>query len=226
MVAWHNLAPGSECDHDEWHSREHLFERVAIPGFFRGRRCRALNAKEEYFLMYEVDTLATLTSSAYLDRLNNPTPWSQQIIPTIRDMTRTLCRVEASQSGGVGTALLTVRLSALAAHRVNLIRWLIDSLLPNLHAQRGVTGAHLLLGDAAASAAPTDEMRLRGSEDRCADLVLLVEAYQPMVLESLASESLAAQHFVKHGAEDTCQIGLYRMAHLVTAGDLEQTLSS
>ena len=71
MVAWHNLAPGSECDHDEWHSREHLFERVAIPGFFRGRRCRALNAKEEYFLMYEVDTLATLTSSARLGSLSS-----------------------------------------------------------------------------------------------------------------------------------------------------------
>lgn len=226
MVAWHNLASGTADDHDDWHSREHLFERIAIPGFLRGRRHRALEATEDYFLMYEVEELATLTSPAYLERLNAPTPWSQRVIPTIRDMTRTLCRVEASHGGGVGSHLLTVRLSALPTHRADLLCWLKDLLLPSVNAHPGVTGTHLLLGDSAASAAPTDEQRLRGGGDRCADMVLVIEAYQPAALESLAIEPLSAHHFIEQGAENTLQVGLYQLAHLVMPNDVSSIPSS
>ena len=49
MVSWHDLDSGTEVDHDDWHSHEHLFERVGLPGFKRGRRCRSNGeAAEEY----------------------------------------------------------------------------------------------------------------------------------------------------------------------------------
>ncbi|HAY80260.1 MAG TPA: hypothetical protein DCY79_10685 [Planctomycetaceae bacterium] len=226
MVAWHNLAPGKESDHDEWHAREHLFERVAIPGFRRGRRCRSTHGNEAYFLMYEVDSLATLTSSAYRERLNDPTSWSQQIIPTICDMTRTLCRIEASQSRGLGTHLLTIRLTANPDQREHLVGWLTNLVLAELHTHTGITGAHLLRGDAEASGEPTDEMRLRGGGDRCADLILLVEAYQSAVLESLTGGPLATPQLLEHGANNTCQVGLYRVAQIVSEADLDQNSSA
>jgi hypothetical protein len=35
FVAWHDIAAGREADYHVWHSREHMLERVAIPGFLR-----------------------------------------------------------------------------------------------------------------------------------------------------------------------------------------------
>lgn len=220
MVAWHDLAPGSEAEHDDWHSREHLFERVAISGFRRGRRCRAMLAKEEYFLMYEVDDLSVLTSPEYLARLNDPTEWSRRIIPSISNMTRTLCRVLASVGGSVGTAILTVRLAAKVATREHLVEWIADRQVPQISGRRGIVGAHLFEGDDSASGVKTDEMHLRGGGDRTADLVLLVEGYHPDALRSLLDEQLSVPSLVEHGAEPERHVGLYRVAHIVTEADL------
>jgi len=220
MVAWHDLTPGSEAEHDDWHSREHLAERVAISGFRRGRRCRAMLAEEEYFLMYEVDDLSALTSPEYLARLNDPTEWSRRIIPNISNMTRTLCRVLASVGGGAGTAILTVRLAAKAATREDLVRWLVDRQVPETSGWRGIVGAHLLEGDDSVSGIKTDEMHLRGGGDRIADLVLLVEGYNPDALSFLLDDQLSVASLVEHGAEAERHVGLYRVAHIVAEADL------
>lgn len=222
MVAWHDLDPGMEADHDDWHSHEHLFERLAIPGFRRGRRCRAVgDAGEDYFLMYEVDDWSVLTSEAYLARLNDPTEWSARIIPGIRRMTRTLCNVAASVGGGLGTAMLTMRFSPVAGEgRDAIVNWLLDGRLSELAARRGVVGAHLLEGDEAASGVQTDEARLRGGGDQTADLALLVEGYDPDALRALLDGDLSADNFLANGAEAQRYCGLYRAVHVVTKADL------
>ncbi len=202
MVAWHDLAEGSETDHDDWHSHEHMFERVGIAGFRRGRRCRSVSDDtESYFLMYEVDDFDVLTSAAYRARLNAPTEWSQRIIPTIRDMNRTLCRVRSSFGGGVGGYVLTVRFSDEAV---------ADIVSGELAKRPGITGAHFLEGDADASSAKTDEARLRGGGDEIADLVCVVEGYDRAALERVGEEL----------TEGGVRCGLYRTVHTVGEADL------
>lgn len=221
MVSWHDLEPGSEADHDDWHSHEHLFERVGIPGFRRGRRCRAIaDSAEEYFLMYEVDDLSVLTSEGYLSRLNDPTDWSARIIPSIRRMTRTLCRVRASVGGGLGTAILTVRFSAEPGKRDSMATWLMDGRLAGLAARKGIVGAHLLEGDETASGVQTDEARLRGGGDRTADLALIVEGYDPDALSALLDGELSAERFIENGAGTERSCGVYRAVHVVSEADL------
>src|SRR5258706_1698009 len=80
-------------EHVEWHTHEHLPERLSIPGFVRGTRWVALQGQPRYFVMYEVEQLATLTSDAYLERLNNPSPWTSKMMPHYRGMTRGFCSV-------------------------------------------------------------------------------------------------------------------------------------
>ena len=38
VAIWHDLLPEAKADFYEWHNREHMPERLAIPGFRRGRR--------------------------------------------------------------------------------------------------------------------------------------------------------------------------------------------
>ena len=51
-------------EHDEWHTHEHLPERLSIPGFIRGTRWVTLAGQPRYFVMCEVEELSTLTSAA------------------------------------------------------------------------------------------------------------------------------------------------------------------
>jgi hypothetical protein len=42
LVIWHDVQ--DETDYNEWHSKEHMLERVAVPGFRRGLRYVAIAA--------------------------------------------------------------------------------------------------------------------------------------------------------------------------------------
>jgi hypothetical protein len=64
----HDVTPGSEPDWTEWHDREHIPERLSIPGFLRLRRYVALGPGPRFFYFYETDSLDVLQSPAYLER--------------------------------------------------------------------------------------------------------------------------------------------------------------
>jgi hypothetical protein len=38
VAIWNDVAPEGLAEFYEWHHREHMPERVSIPGFLRGRR--------------------------------------------------------------------------------------------------------------------------------------------------------------------------------------------
>lgn len=71
-----------EEEFNAWYDTEHLAERLAIPGFRSARRWVADVAPGEgkYLATYELDSLETLRSRAYLERFENPTPWSRRCL--------------------------------------------------------------------------------------------------------------------------------------------------
>ena len=62
MVLSFDIAPEAIAEHDDWHTHEHLPERLSIPGFLRGSRWVATRGEPRYMVLYEVRELATLTS--------------------------------------------------------------------------------------------------------------------------------------------------------------------
>ena len=38
LVIWHDLLPEAKIEWEQWHTHEHMPERVGIPGFLGGRR--------------------------------------------------------------------------------------------------------------------------------------------------------------------------------------------
>ena len=105
-----------------------------------------------------------MTSPAYLERLNNPTPWSRKMFASCR-LSRTLCRVAESRGHGVGGEVLTVRNPGQVA---------TDAIA----AASGVTGVHLLERDASLARPRTHEESLRrGGADESVERVLIVEGH-------------------------------------------------
>ena len=81
MLLSFDVTPEAISEHDDWHTHEHLPERLSIPGFLRGTRWVALHGEPRYVVLYEVEELATLSAPAYLKRLNEPSAWTSKGLP-------------------------------------------------------------------------------------------------------------------------------------------------
>jgi hypothetical protein len=219
LVIWHDIAAGCESDYNEWHSKEHMPERVGVPGFHRGYRYQAVAGAPKYLNLYEVETLATLTSEPYLARLNHPTPWTKKAMGYFRNNNRTLCRVVASIGNGACADLLTIQLAAAPGRGDELGHWLAAT-MPGLVERPGVLGAHYLEGDLAASRTETEEKRLRAGSDAIADRVILVGGYDAEALDEVRRSTLAPAALVTKGAQELQHAAIYRLLHCIAEPDL------
>jgi hypothetical protein len=197
VAMWWEVPPEVRTEWEDWHTREHMPERAAIPGFLRGTRWAADSGEASYFVCYEAEDLKTLTTGAYVERLNHPTPWSQKMMPYHRNMVRSLCRVHASSGLGLGGVAATIRFSPSRAS------------MPALPERKGITSAHLLESLPASGIPQTAEQRIRGG-DAHADWVLFVCGYHVDAVRPTAAEL----------ALPGATAGLYRLAYSITPKDL------
>ncbi len=91
------------------------------------------------------------------------------------------------------------------------MNWLSANRLPALATRAGLCAAHLLLGDQAVSATPTQEKELRGQPDQIADWVVLVEGYDRHAVEQAKAEFLGRDGLYAHGAAGNPVAGLYSL---------------
>jgi hypothetical protein len=219
VAMWWDVPPEARAEWENWHTHEHMPERLAIPGFMRGTRYVALSGEPSYFVLYEAARAATITSGPYLERLNNPTPWSQKMMPHHRHMVRSLCRVRAAFGGGLVHAMATIRFSPSKGRRGSLLKWLAAEVMPPLPSLPGLTGAYLLEALPQADAPQTAEQKIRGG-DANADCVLLVGGYDAEAVQAVVHQDL--MEIEKHGAAPGRVEGLYRCAYSLTARDLKK----
>lgn len=184
-------------EHDRWHTHEHLPERLSIPGFRRGTRWLASAGGPRYMVLYEVESLATLTSAAYLERLNNPTPWTTRMMPHYMGMNRGLCSVVESSGFGQGSAAALIRFTPQADQAALLTGWLLDEVLPAIPKTAGLGSAHLLQG--AQQAPMTNEQRIRGA-DLGVDSALIVTGYDSIAVGSCVTSLCAESGLAARGA--------------------------
>lgn len=216
MLLCFDIAPEARAEHDDWHTHEHLPERLSIPGFLRGTRWVALQGSPQYCVLYEVERLETLVSPAYLERLNHPTPWTTKMMPHYRGMTRGLCRVAGRAGAGTGHVGLLCRFRPAPGQVARLDDWLGRQILPRLPAQPGLGSVQLL--KAAIAAPMTHEQHIRGA-DAAVDWALLVTGYRQEAVADLARADLGAACFEAQGATGL-RTGLYRIDYTLTASDI------
>jgi len=209
VAIWNGIAPEGRTEFYEWHNREHMPERVGIPGFRRGRRYIAKYGTPEFFTLYEADSAEVLVGQDYLNRLNNPTPLTQRVPPNFfRDTSRGVCRVKLSLGIGQGGHMLTLRFGAVAGREAELERHLRHVALPPLIDIVAVVGVHLCIADQAASDIKTTE---RG--DRKVDIpnwLVMIESATAQAADE-ACDQLLGTDLAAHGARSEMERGLYML---------------
>ena len=98
-----------ERDFNEWYNREHIDERLNLPGFQRARRWVAVNGSPKYLATYECDRVGDLATPHYLALLANQTPWTQTMMARFTKFNRMTLRVQVDLTHGLGGALAAVR---------------------------------------------------------------------------------------------------------------------
>jgi len=216
MLLSFDVAPDAIDEHDDWHTHEHLPERLSIPGFVRGTRWVAPEGRPRYFVMYEVDEVATLASAPYLERLNNPTPWTSKMMTHYRGMTRGFCTIAGSFGTGVGHAALVVRFRPAPDKETGMREWLLSDELPKLPSQAGLASAHVF--EAALTPPSTNEQRIRGSDATMA-LALVVTGYSAERVTDVLRSRFSEQQLAVQGAREYVG-GVYRREYSLTRSEI------
>jgi hypothetical protein len=219
LANWGGVLAEAEQDFNAWHSLEHMPERLAVPGFRRGRRCvgaPGVPAERRYLMMYEAETADVFTSPPYLARLNDPTAWTRRILSTYVAPSRTVCRVLQSTGRGTGGFIGTVQVATEdipSARRLATGGW-----HASIMAMTGVTGAHALAGEPALGQQPTAEKTFResrGDRDRTVRFALLVEGLDEAGTAAALQAAQAAAAPLGPVTAD-----LYRTQHVLTCDDV------
>ena len=175
IAIWQDLMPEFKDEYREWHNRQHVPERLGIPGFRRARRFIAVEGGPEFYTLYEADRVEDVSGKAYLDRLNAPTEWTRKIMPAFRNMARSVCCVAYSAGAGEGGFMLTGRFGFPPAEQSAANAEFQRRILPPLGDLPGIAGVHLCLADESASGVKTFEKRFRAADDLVAPCVLMIE---------------------------------------------------
>lgn len=89
-----DIDAADEAGFNCWYDKEHMEERVGIPGFLDARRYVAIRGRPKYLNLYETRSLAVLDSPPYLTRLANQTAWSMEMLGKVRNFRPTSGDIE------------------------------------------------------------------------------------------------------------------------------------
>ena len=184
LAIWNDCAPEGNEHFERWYIREHLQERVGVPGFRFGRRYEAVpggGADRRFFAFYEVESPDVLSSPAYVQRLDSPTPWTREAMKSFRNMVRTVCDLRATAGDLIGSHAVVLRADEAMAPTPEAAR-----LVDKLAGEAGV--ARVQLWTAAGKQTPSDtaEMKSRG-KDRLAAGAFVVECVRRADAERIAA---------------------------------------
>jgi hypothetical protein len=212
MVNWSDVAPEHRHAYYEWHCREHMVGRVALPGFCRGRRYIAATASRDFLVCYEVEDIAVLTSKAYLDKANAPSALTQRTTPYVRNSARALARVRHTLGVGIGGCALTLRFDAASGEDARLERHLVSEALAPLVEIPEITGAHFCMADLDASTIVPVERQ--GRPTTVPRWIVIVEGVTLEAVNEACDAHLSA--LARHGCSGPVERDTYTLQIVVT----------
>ncbi len=215
LVVFAEVKASHERDFNEWYNREHIDERVNLPGFRRARRYVAVRATPKYLATYECSRVGDLATPFYLDRLAHQTPWSNRVTGRFTKFHRMTLAIKVDQSRGIAGAIAAVRFVPHPSQRVALVKWLREQALPQSAKPAGMVGAAAGENDPEVANAPLASQsrdRPRAEADHPEWLALL-EGADAGVAGDTARRLFKLSSLKRFGVTEAPVIGTYRLLY-------------
>jgi hypothetical protein len=147
LFVWSDIDPDHEADFNQWYDREHMEERVRIPGFTGARRYRAVSGSaRRYLALYRASSLSDFTSDAYRKAFTKQTQWSVTNFGRMSNTRRRVMNVAQEGGFGWGGALVLIELVPDA-----IDDGAVADVLAEVMAKDGVLRVHHMIPDIALS---------------------------------------------------------------------------
>jgi len=216
MAFWADIDPDYVLRYQQWHSCEHIPERVSIPGFLAGRRYRAMDDVPRFLMMYETEGPQVLTSAAYMAALNAPTDWTREALTHFRKPVRTVYSILAAEGGGAGITAPYVRTMRFdlsdASAEARLAAWTSAAA-----ATAGVKQVRVWKSDAAGSNVATSERAIYGGGPGKQAFVALIEFSAPPGADPIAAGDAVEPHVSESRRDAETETFWLEVAHRAPA---------
>lgn len=213
LVVFNEVKPRDERDFNEWYNREHIDERVNLPGFHRARRYVAVRATPKYLATYECNGVSDLAAPGYLALLANQTPWSQAVIARFTHFNRMTLRMQIDQTHGVGGAITVARFVPDPARRRELLEWLRKTALPRAIKRPGMLGAAAGENDLEIANAPMQAKSMDHPRADEIEWVVMLEGAEAAATSAAARLLFKLSALKPFGVETAPAIGTYRLLY-------------
>lgn len=146
LTVYANIPADVEEDFNNWYNRQHIPERLAVPGFQSAVRYASLKGEPKYIALYELEDASVLDTPAYrqLGEKAKTDAWDQRIMPQLQVQARTIYE-QIFACGDVPAEhapfLLSVRLDIAPEVEAEFNSWYNEDHLPKLAAVPGVACA-------------------------------------------------------------------------------------
>ncbi|EDP64480.1 hypothetical protein BAL199_27021 [alpha proteobacterium BAL199] len=211
MAVWGDADPAVEAEFAEWYHREHVPERVGLPGWRSGRRYRRVDrGRHRYLALYEVDSLASFDDPIYRHTLDHPTDWTKRMMPGFRNFVRATCRVRLVAGEVSGGYLASIRYAPSDAMREPIARWLGGDVLHGLRDRAGITRVQFWEADLTRSLAPTAEQSMRSGSDGRAPFTAVIEGTDRSAVDDALREGEIVTGLAERGATEV-EVGVYQL---------------
>lgn len=211
LVVYTDVKARDERDFNEWYNREHIDERVNMPGFRRARRYIAVHGAPRYLATYECSKVGDLATPAYLAVLANQTPWTQAVMARFTQFNRMTLRVQLDLAHGVGGSLTTVRFVPNVSRKHGLLAWLKDIALPHAIKRPGMVGAAAGENDLEVANAPIREKSMDNPRAEEPEWVVFLEGSDDKATAGAARQAFKLSTLRKFGVTKAPVIGTYRL---------------
>lgn len=213
LVVFTEVKPRDERDFNEWYNREHIDERVNLPGFNRARRYVALRGSPKYLAAYECDSVNDLATPGYLALLANQTPWTEAVMARFTHFNRLTLRTQIDLTHGIGGAVTIVRFVPEPARRRELIKWLRGTALPRAIKRAGMLGAAVGENDLEIANAPVQQKSMDHPKADEAEWVVLLEGAEAAAASAAARLVFKTAALKPFGVDAAPTIGTYRLLY-------------
>jgi hypothetical protein len=110
LAIWCEIGAEHLEDYRNWLTQEHIADRTFSPGFLGVRLFEALNNETSHFILYGTEGPQVLDSPSYRAILDNPSPWTQRIMPKFGLFDRAVGEQSIKLGNGFGPYVVVCRL--------------------------------------------------------------------------------------------------------------------
>jgi hypothetical protein len=169
LSVFNECAPEGYEHFERWYIREHLQERVGVPGFRFGRRYELVSGGDRrFFAFYEVESPDVLASKVYVERLNAPSPWTAESMKYFRNMVRTVCDLRFAAGDLIGSHAVVLRADGAMAPTPAA-----SDLVRKMATEPGIARVQLWTASTKQTPSDTAEAKSRGKDQLTAGAVVV-----------------------------------------------------